>query len=80
MFETRPKTFLQILICCSATTNLVARQAAYSSTLLHLYIKADDTRMVVDTSLYDQLGVKSNATPAELKKAYHKVYSSTRVL
>ena len=29
--------------------------------------------MVVDTSLYDQLGVKPSATPGELKKAYHKV-------
>jgi hypothetical protein len=31
--------------------------------------------VVVDTSLYDHLGVKPNASPAELKKAYHKVYS-----
>jgi len=29
--------------------------------------------MVVDSSLYDQLGVDPTATPAELKKAYHKV-------
>jgi hypothetical protein len=29
--------------------------------------------MVVDTSLYEELGVKPTATPGELKKAYHKV-------
>jgi len=27
----------------------------------------------MDTSLYEELGVKPTATPGELKKAYHKV-------
>jgi hypothetical protein len=34
--------------------------------------------VVSDTSLYNQLGVKPTATPAELKKAYHKVSSQPR--
>src|ERR1700737_1448312 len=56
----------QKLFCRSSSAaqrrpNLVARQATYSSILLHFYIKSNDTRMVVDTSLYDQLGVKQNA-------------------
>lgn len=56
-------------LCCSFLLYPVKKEANVSD---DGSIHRQSSRIVVDTALYDLLGVPSDATPSEIRKAYYK--------